>query len=98
MIRIEIKSTATRTINYTNKTTGKPASMEMQDVFVYLPNAEGQTDSYDKIEVAIDERTGPTPTGNYTLTPQCIYLDRNRRLSVSLRNMKAIQGTLKAAA
>lgn len=98
MIRIEIKSTVTRQIKWNDKATGQPRSMEMQDVFVYLPNEEGNTDSYDKIESAIDSNVGPIPIGNYTLTPSCIYLDRNRRLAISLRNIKQIQGTLKAAA
>lgn len=98
MIRIEIKSTQTRTINWTDKATNQPRSMEMQDVFVYLPSPDGTTDAYDKIETAIDTKTGPTPVGNYTLTPQCIYLDRNRRLAVSLRNIKPIQPQQKATA
>lgn len=98
MIRIEIKSTYARVVDYTDKITLKPRSIKLQDVFVYLPSENGDVDGYDKIEVVVDDKIGPIAVGNYTLTAACIYLDRNRRLAVSLRHVKPILSTLKQAA
>lgn len=90
MIRLEIKSEKTTTRNWNDRATGQPRSMELQEILLYLPNAEGISDSYDRIDTVVDNQEGPLKIGNYTLTPSCLYLDRNRRLSVSLRNLKRI--------
>lgn len=97
MIKLQVKSTQTNTVKWNDKTTGQPRSMELQTVLVFLPNSQGHIDETpDKIEVPVNNQ--PLQVGIYTLTPQCIYLDRNRRLAISLDNIQPVQKSVQAAA
>lgn len=99
MLKISVKSDIIETVQYRNKTTGNPATLRLQTVFIYMPNSQGVVDgTYDKISMPLNEAQAPFPIGDYQLSPACLYLDRNRRLAVSLNNMQPIQNSLKQAA
>lgn len=89
MIKLQVKSTQTQQVKWNDKVTGQPRSMELQTVLVFLPDSQGKIDDTpDKIEVPVNNR--PLEVGIYQLTPQCIYLDRNRRLAITLDNIQPI--------
>ena len=98
MIRIQVKNPTPITRNWKDKTTGELRSMRIQQLLVYLPDAFGKTDDYDKIEVILRDNQNPYEIGNYQLSPLCVYLDRNSRLQIGLNNIVPMQTKLAAAA
>ena len=98
MIRIQVKNAHPVERNWIDKTTGERRSMRIQTMLVYLPDAQGKTEDYDKVEHILSDKANPFEVGFYTLTPQCIYLDRNGRMQISLGNIQLVQSKLSAAA
>ena len=99
MIKVSVKSNTIETVQYKNKTTGNPATLRLQTVFLFMPNDQGVIDgTYDKISMPLNAEQAPFPVGDYQLTPTCLYLDRNRRLCVSLNNMQPYASQVKQAA
>lgn len=91
MIRLQVKNPNFNKREWTDKTTGERRSMRIQQVLAYMVDSTGNIDETpDKIEVILNENQNPFEVGNYQLTPQCLYLDRNGRIQVSLTNMKLI--------
>ena len=97
MIKIEVKSDATREIKFTDKRTGEARSFRVQEARAFLADAFGKFDDSDKFEIALNQNDAPFAVGFYTLTPSCIYMDRNGRLQVGLTNMKKIEAHQKPA-
>lgn len=99
MLKIQVKNSAFVTRSWNDKTTGEVRSMNIQQILVFLTNSEGQVDETpDKVELILANKQLPYPVGVYQLTPECIYLDRNGRLQVSLTHMKPIVVRQQAAA
>ena len=100
MIKIQIPTNLFITRNWNDKTTGALRSMRIQTALAYLVNADGETDNtYDKIEVILNDKQLPFSKGEYQLSPQCIYLDRNGRLQISLQFMQPVNhNSVKAVA
>lgn len=91
MIKFQVTNPNFATRNWNDKTTGQPRSMRIQTVLAFLPDSQGKTDTYDKIEMILNENQNPLEVGLYQLTAQCVYLDRNGRLQVSLANLQPLQ-------
>lgn len=100
MIRLQVKNGNYTERKWIDKTTGEQRSMRIQQVLAYMVDSTGNVDDTpDKIEVILNEKQNPFDIGNYQLTPQCLYLDRNGRIQVSLTNMKLLPAKqLQAAA
>ena len=98
MIKLQVTDPNFQERNWIDKITGKPRSMRIQTILAYLPDSNGKTDTYDKIEMILNENQNPLEVGLYTLTPQCLYLDRNGRLQVSLQHLQNTSQKLHAAA
>ena len=98
MIKIQVKNNIPITRNWIDKTTGEQRSMRIQTLLVYLPDAQGKMDDYDKVEHILSDKAQPFDVGFYTLTPSCLYLDRNGRLQIGLGNIQPIQQKLATAA
>lgn len=98
MIKLQVTDPNFTERKWNDKVTGQPRSMRIQTILAYLPDSNGKTDTYDKIEMILNEDQNPFPVGIYTLTPQCIYLDRNGRMQLGLSNIQPIQQKLASAA
>lgn len=86
MIRITVHSGEARSINYTNKRTGQPATLRVQTAYAHIVNEQGETAPYpEKFEVTLRDGQSPYAPGDYTLHPSAIYLDRDGRLAVAPR-------------
>lgn len=72
---------------WNDKNTGLPRSMNLQSILVYLPDTQGKTDTYDKIEMIIGDNQKTYPVGLYTFSPRSFYIDKNNRLQISMSNL-----------
>jgi len=91
MIRIQVKDVTVQKREWLDKVTKLPRSMRLQKVLAFMVNADGNIDETpDKIEIILNENQNAFEAGMYQLTPQCLYLDRNARIQVSLNYMKLI--------
>ena len=97
MIKIQVKTNGFTVRNWNDKITGKPMSMRIQILYVYLPDSTGKCDDYDKVEFILNDKSNPFEVGDYKLVPQCLYLDRNNRMQISYSNMQPMNQTQKAA-
>jgi hypothetical protein len=97
MIKFQVTNPDIITRNWNDKVTGQPRSMRIQTLLAFLPDLQGKTDTYDKIEMILQDNQNPLPVGFYQLTPQCIYLDRNGRLQVGLSYLQPMQQKLATA-
>ena len=98
MIKFQVKNATPVTRNWIDKSTGERRSMRIQQLLAYLPDSQGKTEDYDKIEVILRDQQNPYEVGFYQLTPASIYLDRNSRLQIGLNNLQPMQNKLAAAA
>lgn len=98
MIKFQVTNPNFTTRNWNDKTTGQPRSMRIQTILAFIPDSQGKTETYDKIEMILNDNQNPLEVGIYTLTPECLYLDRNGRLQVSLQHLRNINQKLHAAA
>lgn len=99
MIRFQVKNPNVTVREWNDRTTGQPRSMRIQQVLAFLTNSQGQVDDTpDKVEMILNNNQQPLEAGYYQLTPDCIYLDRNGRLQVSLSNIKPLAQPQKASA
>lgn len=98
MIKFQVTNPNFDERKWNDKTTGLPRSMRIQTLLAYLPDNQGKTDTYDKVEMILNDNQNPLAVGFYTLTPQCVYLDRNGRLQIGLQNLQPIPAKLSAAA
>lgn len=90
MIRIQVKSTDTETIDWKDKATKEDRTMKLQTIYVYLTNSNGQVDDTpEKIQTPVNKE--PIPVGNYQLSPRNVYLTRERRLALTLNNLTPIK-------
>ena len=90
MIKFQVTNPNYDLRKWNDKTTGLPRSMRIQTLLAYLPDSSGKSDTYDKIEMILNDNQNPFEVGIYTLTPECIYLDRNGRLQIGLTNLQPI--------
>lgn len=99
MIKIQVTDTTTREIRFNDKRSGQQRSFKIQNARVFLANNEGKIDDVaERFEISLNNDAQPFDIGIYTLTPNCIYLDRNGRLQVGVNNMKKIAEPVKNVA
>jgi hypothetical protein len=83
MIRIEVHSTEIREFSGVSKVTGKPFFMRKQEAWAHLYGSNGQMAPFPvRIELTLEDNQQPYPSGEYTLAPPSLYVDRFGGLTV----------------
>lgn len=90
MIRVTVAQGDARSIDYTNKSTGKPARFYVQTAYAHTVDKAGNPALYpEKIEIGLERDDQGNPLtwspGEYQLHPSSLYVDRNGRLAISPR-------------
>lgn len=90
MIKVSVTSTEVRNQSGNAKASGKPYSLNFQEVWVHTSDRKGNPNPYpEKVEVILDKNEQGAalfyPAGEYTLSPNSIYVDRNGTLAISPR-------------
>jgi hypothetical protein len=85
MIKILVHSAEVRNINYTNKQ-GQPATLRAQGAYAFTVNEKGEPAPFpEKFDFLLNKEEGAYQPGEYTLHPSAVAVDRNGRLSLSVR-------------
>lgn len=98
MIKFQVTNPDYLTRKWNDKITGDLRSMRIQTLLAFLPDSQGKTDTYDKVEFILNDSQNPYPIGLYTFSPSSFYLDRNGRLQISLSNLVPVLNKQLAAA
>jgi len=86
MIKIEIESSAIKTIEGISAKTGKPYSMRIQSGYIFLIGTDGTVGKYpEKFDFLLAKDLHPYAPGLYMLHPSSLSLDRDGKLAVSIR-------------
>lgn len=90
MIRISVTSTEVRNQSGNAKATGKPYSLNFQPVWFHLTDRAGNPDPYPtKVEIILEkDKDGAAlfhPIGDYTLSPNSVYVDRTGNVAIAPR-------------
>lgn len=90
MIKVSVTSTEVRNQSGNAKTSGKPYSLNFQEVWVHTSDRKGNPNPYpEKVEIILDKNAEGAalfyPAGDYTLSPNSIYVDRNGSLAIAPR-------------
>lgn len=84
MIKIRILTDKTQHLKGVGKTSGKPYDMHLQTAYAYTIDADGQQSEIpEKFEFVLDQDQPPFQRGDYTLTPDAVYIDRNGRMGIN---------------
>lgn len=89
-ITVTITDARVETKSGTSSKTGRPYSMSNQRASVRMPNGEVRN-----AEVGHDDDKNPLPLGDYQPTDAAYYMDKDRKIIVSLRARNLV--LLKAA-
>lgn len=90
MIKVSVTSTEVRNQSGNAKASGKPYSLNFQEVWVHTSDRKGNPNPYpEKVEVILEKNEQGAalfyPVGDYVLSPNSIYVDRNGSLAISPR-------------
>jgi len=86
MIKILIHKGEARTINYTDKRNGTPATLRAQEGYAFTVNAQGEPAPFpEKFEFLLEKDHAPYAPGEYILHSSAFYVDRNGKLALSVR-------------
>ena len=90
MIKVSVTSTEVRNQSGNAKASGKPYSLNFQEVWVHTSDRKGNPNPYpEKVEIILEKNEQGAalfyPAGEYTLSPNSIYVDRNGSLAISPR-------------
>ena len=84
MIKLTIPALPVRNMKGTGKTSGKPYDINIQTVYCHVSDQNGQPLPYpEKSEIMLATGQSPFAPGDYTLSPDSLYVDRQGKLSVS---------------
>lgn len=85
MIRAEITSVQTKTIEGRSNKTGNDYSFKVQEAWVWTIDRETKEPQRhpQKIELMLNKEQQPYPVGFYELDVSSIYVNRQMRLSIS---------------
>jgi hypothetical protein len=84
MLPIIVESEVLRSINFTDKKTGLPRVLRIQEARVHVYGQDGKLSQYpDKFEIVLQRDQAPYPAGKYTLDPRGLYVNREKKLSVT---------------
>mgnify|MGYP001125754574 CR=1 FL=1 len=95
MIKIRILSDKLNILKGTGKESGKPYEMHIQTAYAYTVDDSGAVvEIPEKFEFVLPKDADgfiskPLPRGDYTLSPNAIYIDRNGRMSINPRLLPA---------
>lgn len=101
MIKVSVKSTDVRNQSGTSKQSGKPYSLNFQNVYFHLVDKNGNPEPYPtKVEIILPTNSEGAalyyPIGEYTLAPESVYVNRNGDFAMSPR-LRAIKSAPAAA-
>lgn len=90
MIKLQVVNAQAREIAYTDKKTGRPATIYFQTVYAFTHDRDGNPAPFpEKVEIVLDRTDGGQPkvfpVGDYTLPPSAIYVDPRGRLAIAPR-------------
>lgn len=90
MIQVSVTSTEVRNQRGTAKASGKAYDLNFQTVWFHTHDRNGNKNPYpEKSEIILEknEQGAPLfwPTGEYTLSPSSVYVDRSGNLAIAPR-------------
>ncbi len=86
MIKFTVPDLPTRHMTGVGKTSGKPYDMTFQTVYAHTADQSGKPLPFpEKTEIILDKGTAPYAVGEYTLSPNSLYVDRNGSLAVACK-------------
>ena len=90
MLKVTVTKTDVRNQSGNAKATGKPYSLNFQEVYVHTYDRTGSPNPYpEKVEIILEkDKDGAAlyhPPGEYMLAPSSVYVDRSGNLAVSPR-------------
>ena len=90
MIKVSVTSTDVRNQSGNVKATGKPYSLNFQTVWMHTYDRSGKLNPFpEKVEIILEKNEQGAalfyPVGDYTLSPESVYVSRNGDLSISPR-------------
>lgn len=90
MIKVSVTSTEVRNQSGNAKASGKPYSLNFQTVWMHTHDRTGKPNPFpEKVEIILDKNDQGAalfyPIGEYTLTPESVYVDRGGNLAISPR-------------
>lgn len=102
MIKVTVHSTEVRHQSGVSKTTGKPYSMDFQEVWFHLFDRAGKPEPFPtKVEISLEHNAEGAALfyklGEYTLHPSSIYVDRTGNLVTRPRLLTAAKPAAAAA-
>lgn len=84
MIKVTVPSMPLRNMKGVGKTSGKPYDMTFQTVYFHTADQTGQPLPFpEKSEVILDTGAAAYPPGEYTISPNSLYVGRNGSLEVA---------------
>lgn len=83
-LKFEIKAATVETLNVTRKRDGQQFTLRKQEAWIDTGKAYPQ-----RVELTLDRDQGPYPPGEYVLSGDSIYVDRNGRLAINPRLIPA---------
>jgi hypothetical protein len=86
MIRITVPALPIRNMKGIGKESGKPYDMNIQTVYCYIVDTEGNPLPFpEKSEIVLEPGQVGYAPGDYTLSPASLFLNRNRKMEVAPR-------------
>jgi hypothetical protein len=90
MIQVSVTSTEVRNQSGTAKASGKSYSLNFQTVWFHTFDRQGVKNPYpEKAEIILEKDAQGAalfyPVGEYTLSPQSVYVDRSGNLAIAPR-------------
>lgn len=84
MIKIRILTDKTQHLKGIGRSSGKPYDMHIQTAYAFTIDRDGTVSEIpEKFEFVLDQDQSPFPRGDYTLTPDAVYIDRNGRMGIN---------------
>lgn len=97
MLKIQVETTVIDTKTGTSAKTGKPYCIREQEAWMFGHDRDGKPHPHpQRIRLTLDDDQQPYATGNYTLCPSSIYVDRFNQIAIRAR-LRAVQPALNAA-
>ena len=84
MIKIRILTDKTQHLKGVGKASGKPYDMHLQTAYAFTIDGDGTVSEIpEKFEFVLEQEQPPFQRGDYTLTPDAVYIDRNGRMGIN---------------
>jgi hypothetical protein len=84
MIKVRILTDKTQHLKGIGKASGKPYDMHLQTAYAFTIDGDGTVSEIpEKFEFVLEQGQLPFPRGDYTVTPDAIFVDRNGRMGIN---------------